>query len=145
MCPHTLGTEHRSGSDAWRLGYRFDHYLPVRHALQRDGTRPGMEREHSRVMVVGGPAVSYPALDVEFLSVFRIDDPAFLATLLGPYLYLPIHTPWNSVNRSVRRPRSIYWAGCRPASTVIFQSRWSKELDNSYGKVISQVAEETAV
>lgn len=29
--------------------------------------------------------------------------------------------------------------------TVILQSKWSKELDTSYGKVISQVAEETAV
>jgi O-antigen/teichoic acid export membrane protein len=29
--------------------------------------------------------------------------------------------------------------------TVILQSRWSKELDPSYGKVISRVAEETAV
>jgi hypothetical protein len=29
--------------------------------------------------------------------------------------------------------------------TVILQSRWSKELDTSAGKVISQVAEETAV
>ena len=29
--------------------------------------------------------------------------------------------------------------------TVILQSRWSKELDTSYGKVISRVAEETAV
>jgi hypothetical protein len=29
--------------------------------------------------------------------------------------------------------------------TVLLQSRWSKELDNSHKKVISQVAEETAV
>jgi hypothetical protein len=29
--------------------------------------------------------------------------------------------------------------------TVILQSRWSKELDTSCGKVISRVAEETAV
>jgi hypothetical protein len=29
--------------------------------------------------------------------------------------------------------------------TVIFQSRWSKELDTSSEKVISQVAEATAV
>ena len=58
----------------------------------------------------------------------------FLSMLLGILLIVPFGV------------RGLYIGlAAGQLVTVILQSKWSKELDTSYGKVISQVTEETAV